>query len=178
MVATVVTAADISVRVATPADLEAVSGLLAASYAALMPAGYPADVLAVALPLITVAKPELLASGTYFVATVPDAPDIVGCGGWTPERPCRGAVEPGLGHIRHFATDPRLVGCGVGRTIMNAAVASAAEHGIAVLEVYASLNAVPFYAAMGFSGSEINAVMLGGQVPFESRVMRRALPVG
>ena len=58
---------DIFLRVATPADLAAVDALLARSYPRLLAADYPPSVLVTALPLISRARPELLASGTYYV---------------------------------------------------------------------------------------------------------------
>jgi hypothetical protein len=64
-------------RAARPADSDAVSALLSASYSTLLTTRYDGDLLQHALPLITKAQPTLLASDTYY------------------EREA---------HIRHFAT--------------------------------------------------------------------------
>jgi len=166
------------VRVAEGADDAAVGALLRASYSTLMSASYPADVLAAALPLMTVARPELLMSGTFFVA-VPDATGaaapatLIGCGGWTPERPGAGTVVPGVGHVRHFATHPAWIRAGIGRAIMSVIVDQARSAGSATLEALSSLGAEPFYAALGFEPIRATTVVLAGTTPFPSVEMRR-----
>jgi GNAT superfamily N-acetyltransferase len=106
-----------ALRVAGPADAEAVTALLAASYPALLAAAYTADVLAATLPLMTKANPRLLASGTYYVAEA-DGGSLAGCGGWTAEMPGSGEVVPGVGHIRHFATHPQWTRRGVASAML------------------------------------------------------------
>ncbi len=56
------------VRLATLQDEKAVTALLEASYPALMQQDYDRDVLSDALPALIRASPELLRSGTYYVA--------------------------------------------------------------------------------------------------------------
>ena len=83
-----------------------------------MAPGYPAELLARAVPLMARANPALLRCGTYYLAQGPEG-DVLGCGGWTFERP-GAAGEPrdrSLGHIRHFATHPKWVRHGVGRAL-------------------------------------------------------------
>jgi hypothetical protein len=75
------------IRTANPADSEAVTALLAASYSTLLSAAYESDLLGRGLPHFTKANPTLLACGTYYVAER-ETGDLVGCGGWT-------AAEPG-----------------------------------------------------------------------------------
>ena len=60
--------AQFSIRPATPDDATAATELLHASYPVLMKPAYAPDVLAAALPAMTRAHLDLLASGTYFVA--------------------------------------------------------------------------------------------------------------
>lgn len=166
-----------AVRVATPDDAAAVGALLAASYPALMPAGYEAAVLAAALPLMTRANPALLASGRYFLVEDADG-RAVGCGGWTPERPGRGDVVAGLGHIRHFATHPDRLGRGIGRAIYAACDAQARADGVRRFECYASLNAVAFYAALGFVPLGRLEVAMGPKAVFPCERMEKTLPLG
>ena len=72
----------ITIRRATPGDLAAVDRLLARSYSRLLAADYPPSVMVLAVPLIARARPELLASGRYFLAV--DATDrVMGAGGWS-----------------------------------------------------------------------------------------------
>lgn len=161
------------IRATTPADAGAVSDLLAQSYPRLMPAGYDAATLAAALPIMTRANPALLASGTYYGAVAASG-ELVGCGGWTAGRPGSGAVEAGLGHVRHFATHPDWTGQGVGRTLFQHCRAEAAKAGIHRFECYASLNAEAFYRALGFAVVGPLEVDFGGGVVFPSLVMRAA----
>jgi N-acetylglutamate synthase-like GNAT family acetyltransferase len=148
-----------SVRVATPDDAAVVSALLDASYSTLLQSHYEPALLTVALPLMTRANPALLASGTYYIAETGDG-RAVGCGGWTMERPGTGDVADGLAHIRHFATDPKWVGKGVGRELLSRSIRDAEARAVKALECYSTLNAEKFYGSAGFT--RIRAI----EVPF------------
>lgn len=161
------------VRPAQPEDAVAVTALLQASYPRLMTQAYGPDVLAAALPAMTRANPALLASGTFHVAE--QAGDLVGCGGWTAERPGSGEVVPGLGHIRHFATHPDWTGQGIGRSIFQTCYREATEAGVRHFDCYASLNAEKFYGALGFAIIEPVAVELRPGLRFASLLMRMDL---
>ncbi|GJD63816.1 GNAT family N-acetyltransferase [Methylobacterium frigidaeris] len=152
-------------------DGDAVTAVLAASYPVLMAASYEADTLTWALPLMVRANPALLASGRFHLAEVPDG--IVGVGGWTPERPGTGEIEPGLGHVRHFAVHPAWIGRGVGRRVFAACRSQAQGGGVSAFECYASLNAEPFYRALGFREFGRREIPLGGgAVGFPAVLMR------
>ena len=141
---------NVEVRVARPADGEAVSRVLRASYGALMKPRYSADLLTRLLPLITEANPALLAGGTYYVALIEGT--VAGCGGWTlarpgaPDRP----IDPALAHVRHFATDPAFVRRGVGRALIERCLADAGARGVTTFEAYATLVSEGFYRSAGF----------------------------
>ncbi|MEC9343218.1 MAG: GNAT family N-acetyltransferase [Pseudomonadota bacterium] len=160
------------VRTATPADADAVTGLLTASYPVLMATAYDEAALAGALPAMTRANPALLTSGSFYVAEQDDG-ELAGCGGWTPERPGTGETEPGLGHIRHFATGPQWVGRGVGRALYQRCEEAARAAGIRRLECYASLNAEGFYQALGFKTIRRIEVPMGPDAVLPSILMRR-----
>lgn len=138
-----------SLAVASPADAAVVTSLLEVSYGSLMPPSYEAAVLDRALPLMIKANPALLASGTYYKALTAEG-QMIGSGGWTKERPGTGDIEPGTAHIRHFATHPKWLGRGVGRSIYAECREAAGATGIRRFECYASLNAEGFYVALGF----------------------------
>ena len=138
-----------TVKTSRPTDAEAISDLLKASYATLMPAAYGKDLLSRALPIMTKANPTLLASGKFFIAESNNG-QLVGCGGRSHERPGTGEVVPQLAHIRHFATHPAWAGQGVGRALYEASKRAARQEGVNRFECYASLNAEAFYEAMGF----------------------------
>lgn len=161
-------------RVATPQDAEAVSGLLRTSYPKLMRSTYGDDVLAPALELMTKANPSLLNSGTYYVAELVTG-SLVGCGGWTPERPGTKSVEPGLGHIRHFAVHPDWTRRGVGRAILAFCDRAARAAGTRTFECYSSLNAETFYRALGFVRIREMDLELKPPVVLRGVLMRRNL---
>jgi N-acetylglutamate synthase-like GNAT family acetyltransferase len=140
----------ITIRRARPGDLAAVDQLLARSYPRLLAADYPPSVMITAVPIISRARPELLASGRYFLALDADG-RVVGAGGWSAGRPDgSGGTVPETGHVRHVATDPDATRQGIGRRLMTEAMQDAAIAGVRRLECLSTLTAVPFYAALGF----------------------------
>ncbi|NUB46058.1 GNAT family N-acetyltransferase [Fertoebacter nigrum] len=138
----------VTFRVAGRGDLAAVDALLARSYPRLLKADYPASVLVTALPLISRARPELVVSGSYWLALLGGA--VVGAGGWTPDAPGGGAAVPQLGHVRHVVTDAEQVRQGIGRGLMARVLDQARAAGMRRLDCLSTRTAVPFYAALGF----------------------------
>jgi GNAT superfamily N-acetyltransferase len=167
-------AAAYTVRIAAPGDEARVSDLLSDSYSELMASAYDAPTLAPVLPAMMQANPALLSSGTYFVAETGDG-RIVGCGGWTQERPGSGDVSPGLGHIRHFATHPEWLGRTIGRAIYDRCEMQARTAEIQRFECYASLNAEGFYAALGFTSVRRIEVQMGEDLTLPSILMERSI---
>lgn len=161
-------------RAATPADLAAVDALLARSYPRLLAADYPPSVLVTALPLISRARPELLASGTYYVVE-DGAGDILGAGGWTRGAPADGAVTGRIGHIRHLVTDHRALRRGIARAIMDTTFAAARKAGCTALDCLSTRTAVPFYASVGFETLGPVSVTLRPGIEFPAVRMARAL---
>ena len=140
---------DYDIRVARLEDGAAVDALLQASYPTLMASSYDVKLLSAALELMKTANPALLGSGTYYLAELPTR-FLIGCGGWTLERPGAGTVEPQVGHIRHFAVHPEWTGRGVGRAIYGVCERAARAAGVTAFECYSSLNAEKFYRALDF----------------------------
>jgi N-acetylglutamate synthase-like GNAT family acetyltransferase len=163
---------EFSVRVARSADIKGVDELLKASYPALMASAYDPEVLAPALKLMTRANPTLLVSGTYYVAESTSGL-IVGCGGWTRERPGTTIVEPALGHIRHFGTHFEWARRGVGRAIYQLSENVARAAGVKCFEAYSSLNGESFYRALGFGRVREMDMELSPQVFLRAVLMRR-----
>ncbi|RUS59371.1 GNAT family N-acetyltransferase [Pseudorhodobacter sp. E13] len=156
----------LSLRPATPADQAAVDGLLARSYPALLAASYAPELLSVALPRITRARPELLACGTYWLALRGDR--VVGAGGWTQNDPSAKETDPEMGHIRHVATDPDCLRLGIARSLMQRVMDEARAAGMQRLGCLSTLTAVPFYQAMGFAVLAAEDVQLPGGTLFPS----------
>ena len=103
--------------------------------------------------MMTRAQPSLLESGTYYVAETTDGL-VVGCGGWTRERPGSGEVQPGLGHVRHFGVHPAWARQGIGSLIYHRCVADAKAARVERFECFSSLNGEAFYSALGFTSLE------------------------
>ena len=164
----------VSIRVASTADADAVSDLFARCYPVLMAGAYSTETLAAALPLMTNANPALLSSGTYYVAERDDG-TVVGCGGFTADQPGTGQRKAATGHVRHFATDPRCLRQGIGRGIIERAMMDARDAGMRRLDCFSSLNAVPFYSALGFTVLEPILVPLTAQVLLPAAHMHREI---
>jgi GNAT superfamily N-acetyltransferase len=162
------------IRVAGPDDRAAVSALLLKSYTALLRPDYDPEILEKALPLITKANPDLLTSGTYYVACCGDG-TVLGAGGWTKSSPTGQGESPGNGNIRHFVTDPDQARQGIGRALMARCLQDARAAGLTDLNCYSTLNGEAFYAACGFRTVEPFDVTLPGGVVFPSVRMERDL---
>lgn len=162
------------IRVALPDDASRVGDLLAASYPALMSGSYDETALVAALPIMTRANPALLKAGTYYVAETQDG-QIVGCGGWTRERPGTGQADAEIGHIRHFATHPEWLNQGIGRSIYSQCESSARPVGIRCFECYSSLNAEGFYKALGFRPIRQIEIPMGQDLKLPAVLMKHLL---
>ncbi|MEM8592475.1 MAG: GNAT family N-acetyltransferase [Pseudomonadota bacterium] len=159
---------DLLIRPATLEDTAAVDALLQRSYPRLLKADYPPSVLVGAIPAMTRAQPALMSCGTYFLAL--DGDTVVGAGGWTRDRRSRRK-----GHIRHVVTDDRHLRRGIGRALMARSFATARASRIRQMECWATLTAVPFYEAVGFSKVGPMVVQLQGAIDFPAMRMERAL---
>lgn len=172
---------DFHIRIARPEDAPAVSSVISASYSALLTADYHPKILAKALPRITVARPELLASGTYFVAEATGATaatgalggGLIGAGGWTDVSPTRGLAAPGEGHMRHLAVHPDHLRLGVGKALAEASFASARDMGVRGLRCLSTITAAPFYAACGFAALQEIELTLEPGLYFPAIEMRK-----
>lgn len=138
------------IRPARPNDADAISAMMHASYGELLKPDYNPRILTKALPRISTARPELLASGTYYVAERLGTGEILGSGGWTDISPTRGLGAAGEGHMRHLAVHPDVLQQGIGRALAEVSLASARALGVTCLRCMSTLTAEPFYQAMGF----------------------------
>ncbi|HNQ91728.1 MAG TPA: GNAT family N-acetyltransferase [Alphaproteobacteria bacterium] len=137
------------VRTANLTDKDGIDELLGKTFPALMKSHYDPEVLQEALQFISKSRPELLSSGTYYVAT-DDQEKIIGCGGWTKENPDTKDVQTGTGHLRHFATHVDHTRQGIGRKIFEICQKQALNEKISKFECFSTINAKKFYASLGF----------------------------
>ncbi len=155
------------VRNASLEDSDSVTSLLRASYPTLMRGAYEDSLLNAVLPVMTVAQPVLLRSGTYYVAETVEG-SLIGCGGWTKERPGSGEVVSGVAHIRHFGVHHERTRQGVGRSLYVRCRDDARRAGVTQFECYSSLNGESFYAALGFERDRIIDVEIADGIAFPS----------
>ena len=163
---------DIWVRPAVLDDGPQLAALLRAIYSLEFARWYSPRILTAALPLMTQTSPELLASGTYYVAEVAGV-GIVACGGWTKERPGTSERVAELGHIRHFATHPAWFRRGLGRTLVTKCFQEARHQGVKRLECMSSLGAETFYRALGFTVLRSIELQLTPEVSMPVILMQR-----
>ncbi len=168
----------VTLRPAVLSDLGAVDRLLSRSYPRLLREDYPPSVMVLALPLITRARPSLLASGRYYVVTDAEG-RIVGAGGYSLTAPApdaaRQARRTHVAHIRHFVTDPACLRQGIASAIMTRALEGAAQEGAQIAECLSTRTAVPFYGASGFTLLGPVEVPLGPGISFPAIRMQRRL---
>jgi GNAT superfamily N-acetyltransferase len=161
-------------RVAAPADAEAIEALMKASGAALFPLFYDERQAASAVEFVCRPDPDLLADGTYFV--LEDEGDVVACGGWSRrDKRYTGGGHAGDERLLDPATEPARIRAmfvredwtrrGLGRRILDASEAAAAEEGFTKLVLNATLAGLPLYLADGFEpGEETEEVLADGVI--------------
>ena len=174
------------VRSPTPHDKPAIESVFRASYGALLPHDYDADLLHLGLPKICQVRDDLLTSSTWYVVEHPTQPHgIVGCGGWTPESPMTTTNPQTCPHLRHFATHPQHTRQGIGRVLWDRIWKDWCEYyddhhqqldnnnKRPDMEVFSTLTARPFYGSLGFETVEEILIPLAEDCLFPSILMRR-----
>jgi len=164
----------LTIRPSCPADMGRVDALLARSYPRLLKADYAPSVLVTALPRIARARPELLGSGTYFVAEADDGA-ILAAGGWTRASPEAAAVTPGVGNVRHVVCHDAWLRQGIAGTLMRHAMAQARAQGIVRLDCLSTLTARRFYETLGFNDLGPVSVSLAPGIAFPAVRMTMTL---
>jgi GNAT superfamily N-acetyltransferase len=150
-------------RLATPADLPALTALMERSIDALQAEFLTPDQVAASRMLMGL-DTQLVADGTYFV--VEDAGVIAGCGGWSQRATLYGGdhspgrapalLDPATdaARVRAMYTDPAFARRGVGRMVLAACERAAASAGFARGELVATLAGHPLYLACGWRDLE------------------------
>lgn len=158
---------ELSIRLATEADLPALRDLMARAIGELQTAFLTPDQLAASYEVMGL-DTQLVADRTYFV--VEAAGVLAGCGGWSRRATLFGGdhskgrdaalLDPAVdaARIRAMYTSPDFTRRGVGRMILDACEAAARGEGFARCEMAATLAGEPLYRACGYEVIE----------PFES----------
>ena len=131
------------VRPVTAADVDALAALQEASIMRLGIACYGEAKARAWARVGHEFKHVLLEDGRFLVAEWAGRP--VGVGGWSPD-----SLEAELAWIRYLFVDPDHARQGIGRRLVAAAERSAQGAGRRRFEVWSSLNAEPFYRALGY----------------------------
>jgi GNAT superfamily N-acetyltransferase len=147
-------------RLAIPADREAIDALMKASTAALFPAFYDELQTASSVVHIAHADPMLIDDGTYFVLEADG--EVVACGGWSRRdklfsgeasqegraRALDPAREPA--RVRAMFVRPDWTRRGLGTRILAACEAAARAEGFRRLALMATLPGYELYLRYGF----------------------------
>ena len=154
----------LDVRLATAEDIPALNDLIPHSARALSAGFYSERQIESAITHIFGVDSQLVADGTYFVATADG--QIVGCGGWSKRKTLFGGdqmkdeaddlLDPAhdAARIRAFFVHPAWTRRGIGRRIIEECEAAARRAGFRRAELGATLPGEPLYAAMGYLVTE------------------------
>lgn len=152
--------AEITLRLARADDVPTLNALIERSARALSAGFYTQQETESAIRYVFGVDTTLIADETYFVAEREQR--VVACGGWSRRRTLYGGDQRPVGErslldpladaarIRAFFVAPEAARQGIGRRLLDACMAAAAEAGFQKLELMATLPGVPLYAACGF----------------------------
>jgi GNAT superfamily N-acetyltransferase len=175
----------VSQRVATLADVDAISALMKRSVAELFPRFYDERQTATAVVHVADLDTVLVEDGTYYVHEADG--EIVACGGWSR----RNRLHAGAGHAEDDMrlldprTEPARVRAmfvrgdwtrrGLGRAILEACERDARAEGFTMLALMATLPGVPLYRAFGFEETGRVMVRAPDGVELEGVTMQRPI---
>jgi GNAT superfamily N-acetyltransferase len=163
--------AELTSRLAVPADIPSLTVLMDAAIAELQRAFLDDDQIASSRAIMGI-DTQLITDGTYFV--VESDGEIAGCGGWSRRATLYGgnqtpgrdsnllnpAVDPA--RVRAMYTHPAYARRGVGRLVLSLCESAAAAEGFRRLELMSTLSGEPLYTAYGFRPVERLVDATGG----------------
>ena len=150
----------LTLRLATPADIPALTGLMAAAIVELQ-RGFLTEAQIAASQLVMGLDRQLIEDGTYFVVEGAEG-RTAGCGGWSRRNTLYGGdhfsgrnaalLDPATdaARVRAMYTSPDFTRQGVGRMILAACEAAARAGGFSRVELAGTLAGEPLYAACGY----------------------------
>ncbi len=159
----------LTIRIATEADLPALSALMERSIGLL--GAFLSEDQVRASHAVMGLDSQLVRDGTYLV--VEDAGAIAGCGGWSRRATLYGGdhtdgrdaaiLDPAAdaARVRAMYTDPAFTRRGVGRLVLDHCEAAARAEGFQRVELMATLGGEPLYRACGYVEIERTAALVG-----------------
>jgi GNAT superfamily N-acetyltransferase len=171
-------------RLALPADIPVLQGLIDASVRGLQAQDYTLAQIEGALKTVFGVDSQLIADGTYLVAeAVPSGIEnaaaslIVGCGGWSKRKTLYGGdrwtgredelLDPlrDAAKIRAFFTHPAWARQGIGGMILEACEAAARAAGFTRYEMGATLTGAKLFGVRGYVAVKpISIPLMNGEV--------------
>jgi GNAT superfamily N-acetyltransferase len=174
-------------RVAGVEDVAKIRGLIDVSVRGLQAKDYSAAQIEGALATVFTVDSQLIADGTYFVATA-DGGEFAGCGGWSFRKTLYGGdhqiekiaqekLDPAVdaAKIRAIFVHPKFARMGLGSLILEAAESAAIEQGFRRFEMGSTLTGVTLYSLKGYR--EVSRVMVpvgGGETIEVVRMVKEA----
>ena len=155
---------NVSLRLATEADVPALHALIEASVRVLQRNDHTPEQIDGALGTVLGLDTQLVADRTYFIAEARAACAhiLAGCGGWSKRKTLFGSdrapirepefLDPSTdaAKIRAFFIHPDFARRGIGSKILEACESAAREAGFSRFEMGATLTGVPLYLARGY----------------------------
>lgn len=165
---------NLALRLATPADVPAISALIVRSVQGLGAGDYTAAQRDAAIGRVFLVDPGLIADESYFVVVTQDG-GLAGAGGWSNRVALHGGhvledtgerIDPRKdpARLRAYFVDPAFARLGVASTILAACEDAARAAGFRRAVLGATLTGAPFYARRGYlkQGTE-EAPLAGGE---------------
>jgi GNAT superfamily N-acetyltransferase len=172
-------------RIAGPADADAIDTLMKRSIASLFPAFYDERQTASSIIHIGSVDRMLLKDGTYFV--IDEGEEIIACGGWSRRDKLYTGSGEGAQDARILdpATEPARIRAmfvrgdrarrGLGTRILEACVAAARREGYTRLALMATLPGLPLYRQFGFRIDEAVEIPMPDGVTIGGAAMSRPI---
>lgn len=161
-------------RVATAKDLSEIRQVIEASVRGLQAGDYSSAQIEASLKTVFTTDSQLIADGTYFVATTKEG-EIAGCGGWSRRKTLYGGdhqvekIEPELldpavdaAKVRAIFVHPRFARMGLGSLLLHAAEQAAFDAGFRRFEMGSTLTGLALYSLKGYREVDRVGVPVGG----------------
>jgi GNAT superfamily N-acetyltransferase len=175
-------------RVATKNDVMEIRRLIEASVRGLQTRDYSMAQREGALATVFTVDSQLIADGTYFVATT-EGGELAGCGGWSFRKTLYGGdhqvekialerMDPAVdaAKIRAIFVHPCYARMGLGSLILEAAERAAIAEGFIRFEMGSTLTGVALYTLKGYrSLARIDVPVGGGETIGVMRMVKDAL---
>ena len=159
----------ISIRPAKPDDGDAIERVGKLAILKLASGPYPTEVIEAWSEGSWTPKIQAAGSPRHcFVAVHAD--EIVGFAIWVPHR-----EEPKTAHIKSVYVHPDWARRGIGTKLIKRAEQDALSSGYERFTVGASLNGLPFYAAVGYRKEEAQRVKIAPGIDMRFELMRKPL---